>query len=75
MRNTAITSKYDVIIAANHFVGGSGAALSPARLGPQKIPKNESENGQDDDQDRPEHFLSGIRTALENIDDGPDIGD
>ena len=51
------------------------SALGLAGLGAQKIPKNESEHGEEDHQDRPENFLSGIRAALKDVDDRPDIGD
>src|ERR1700735_3129457 len=41
----------------------------------QKVPKNEAEHGQDDHQHRPKYFLPGIRAALKDIDDRPDVGD
>src|ERR1700736_2825340 len=50
-------------------------SLGPAGLGSQKIPKNESEYGQEDYEDRPENLPSGIRAALKNIYDRPNIGD
>jgi len=49
--------------------------LGSAGLGPEKIPKNETEYGQEDYEDRPQNFSSGIRTALKNIYDRPYIGD
>jgi hypothetical protein len=70
-----ITSKFDAIRAAKNFRRGIDFALCPTGLGTQKIPKNESEHGQENDKYGPDHFLSGIRTALENIHDGPHIGD
>src|SRR5580692_8422722 len=54
---------------------GAAMSLGLAGLGSQKIPKNESEHGQDDHQHRPENFLARIRAALKDIDDRPDIGD
>src|SRR5258707_12086899 len=51
------------------------SALGLTGLGSEKIPKNESEHGQDDHQNRPEDFPSRVRGALKDIDDRPDIGD
>src|SRR5258708_23961959 len=48
--------------------------LGLAGLGSQKIPKYETEHGQDDHQNRPEYFPSRIPAALKDVDDGPDIG-
>jgi hypothetical protein len=52
---------------------GECAGLGPSGLGAQKIPKNESEHGEDDHQDCPKDLLSRICAALKDIDDGPDI--
>jgi len=47
----------------------------PAGFGAEEVPKNESEHGQEEHQHGPKHFLAGIRAALQNVDDRPDIGD
>jgi hypothetical protein len=49
--------------------------LGSAGLRTQKIPKNESEDGQDDDKHCPENFLPGIRAALKDVYDRPNVGD
>jgi hypothetical protein len=41
----------------------------------QKVPEDESEHGEDDHQDRPKHLRAGVRAALKDIDDRPDVGD
>jgi hypothetical protein len=53
----------------------AGVALGPAGLGTQKVPKNESKHGQDDYEHGPKDFFAGIRCALKNVDDRPDVGD
>src|SRR5450631_174179 len=57
-----------------------GDALGPRRLGlpglgAEKVPKDEAQNGQQDDQDCPEDLSARIRAALENVHDRPDVGD
>jgi hypothetical protein len=52
----------------------AGAALGPAGFGTQKVPKYESKHGQNDHEHGPQDFFAGIRCALKNIDDCPNIG-
>src|SRR5260221_5863011 len=53
----------------------AASALGRGGLGSEKIPKDESEHGEDDHRNRPKNFLSRIRAALKDVDDCPDIGD
>jgi len=41
----------------------------------EKIPKDETEHWQHDDQDSPQNLSAGVGAALEDVHDRPDIGD
>jgi len=46
-----------------------------AGAGPEKEPENEPEHRQHDHQHHPQYLFAGIGTALDNVDDRPDVGD
>jgi hypothetical protein len=66
---------YIPTVGRPHHRDGAAALLGPAGFRSQKIPKNETEHGQNDDQNGPEYFSSRIRAALKDVDDCPHIGD